>query len=354
MSPHNITTRGVGVLYLTNLGKLVSDFVDFSNGVRPVISLASGTMIKEGNGSVSNPYKLVEDKITKEWSFDYTGGEQEFNVPYDGVYKLEVWGAQGGSYDETYYGGYGAYSTGNINLTKGTNLYINIGESGTNVCYRNYLHDGTYNGGGGVLEYAWTGNTAATECKGTGGGATHVSASTGKLLQLEDNLQAIYIVAGGGGAAEFYHSNNNDYSYCIGGSGGGKTGLLSTCYSVNIISSAVLQYTMATQEKGGIKLYAGSKGNLNSDGSFGLGATGYSGGGGGYYGGAGGPAGTGGGSSYIGNSLLTNKTMYCYNCQESSEESTKTVSTTNVSEEAISKYAKKKNGYAKITLVSKK
>lgn len=60
-------------------------------------------------------------------------------------------------------------------------------------------------------------------------------------------------------------------------------------------------------------------------------------------------AGGGGGSSYIGNSLLTDKVMYCYNCEESTEESTKTISTTNVSEEAISNYVKQGNGYAKIT-----
>lgn len=49
----------------------------------------------------------------------------------------------------------------------------------------------------------------------------------------------------------------------------------------------------------------------------------------------------GNGSGYIGNSQLTNKTMYCYNCEESTEESTKTISTINVSETPISKYAKK-------------
>ena len=32
------------------------------------------------------------------------------------------------------------------------------------------------------------------------------------------------------------------------------------------------------------------------------------------------------------NTLLTNKAMYCYNCQESTEESTKTISTACVSE----------------------
>jgi len=43
--------------------------------------------------------------------------------------------------------------------------------------------------------------------------------------------------------------------------------------------------------------------------------------------------------------------MYCYNCEESTDESTKTVSTTNVSETPISNYAKKGNGYAKITYI---
>ena len=60
----------------------------------------------------------------------------------------------------------------------------------------------------------------------------------------------------------------------------------------------------------------------------------------------------GGGSGYIGNSLLTNKVMYCYNCEESFEESTKTISTTCNEETPTGYCAKKGNGYARITLVS--
>ena len=60
----------------------------------------------------------------------------------------------------------------------------------------------------------------------------------------------------------------------------------------------------------------------------------------------------GGGSGYIGNHLLTNKAMYCYNCEESNEESTKTISTTCTEETPTSNCAKKGNGYARITLVS--
>ena len=45
--------------------------------------------------------------------------------------------------------------------------------------------------------------------------------------------------------------------------------------------------------------------------------------------------------------------MYCYNCEESSEINTKTIRTTNASVDAISNYAKKGNGYAKITYLGK-
>ena len=60
----------------------------------------------------------------------------------------------------------------------------------------------------------------------------------------------------------------------------------------------------------------------------------------------------GGGSGYIGNSLLKDKVMYCYDCEESSEESTKTISTTCSEETPTENCAKKGNGYARITLVS--
>ena len=52
------------------------------------------------------------------------------------------------------------------------------------------------------------------------------------------------------------------------------------------------------------------------------------------------------------NTLLTKKVMYCYNCQESSEESTKTISTTCTSATPTSACAKSGNGYARITLIS--
>ena len=79
----------------------------------------------------------------------------------------------------------------------------------------------------------------------------------------------------------------------------------------------------------------------------------YATGGGGYYGGGYGyHAPAGGGSGYIGNSLLNNKYMYCYNCETSDEESTKTYTTTNVSDTPTADYAKSGSGAARITFTA--
>ena len=44
--------------------------------------------------------------------FGYTGGMQSVTIPADGIYKLEVWGAQGGNTK----GGLGGFSSGLIIL----------------------------------------------------------------------------------------------------------------------------------------------------------------------------------------------------------------------------------------------
>lgn len=60
----------------------------------------------------------------------------------------------------------------------------------------------------------------------------------------------------------------------------------------------------------------------------------------------------GGGSGYIGNSNLTNKAMYCYNCPTSDDVSTKTINTTCTSETPTTNCSKQGNGYARITIMS--
>ena len=255
------------------------------------------------------------------WAYWSTNSEKTLNVPKAGLYKLEVWGSSANSiYDGV--GGYGGYATGSLNLNTNNNLYINVGaNSGSN---------GGYNGGG----KGWSSN---------GGGATHIALESGTLYDLSEKIDSILIVAGGGGGAE----------RTVGGSGGGYIGSSGS-------GSGYSRGTGGTQTEGGL---AGGNG---TNGIFGQGGIGYyessdpgPGGGGGFYGGGGVTyaGGAGGGSGYIGNTNLTNKVMYCYNCQESTAEvdetHIKTRSTTNVSTEPISYYAKQGTGFARITYLGK-
>ena len=89
-------------------------------------------------------------------------------------------------------------------------------------------------------------------------------------------------------------------------------------------------------------------------GGFGYGGRGFYGGGGGagYYGGGGGYGSPGsGGSSYIGNTLLTNKKMVCYNCTTSTDTDTYTETNTCTNTTATANCSKTGNGYAKITYI---
>lgn len=72
------------------------------------------------------------------FDFDYTGGEQAFTVPVSGTYKVELWGAQGGSYGD-YIGGRGGYTSGTIRLERKSNLFIYVGEQGN--CNTEYVSD---------------------------------------------------------------------------------------------------------------------------------------------------------------------------------------------------------------------
>ena len=281
------------------------------------------------------------------FNFDYTGAEQTFIAPVSGTYKLETWGAQGGDAKNNYYGGYGGYSTGIIFLSNKQNIYINTGGAGykDDDYNKSTLALGGYNGGGNGC--GWNDKLATS-----GGGATHIAIKSGLLISLEPYKDNILMVSGGGGGSGFQNSKLGGGK---GGSGGGyigNTGSTDKDYNELYINNG------ATQNSGGnYKKYVDYTFYYSA---FGLGGGAMldngnsSGGGGGYYGGGGGNLfmGAGGGSGYIGNHLLKDKVMYCYNCEESNEESTKTISTTCSEETPTSNCAKKGNGYARITLVS--
>ena len=284
--------------------------------------------------------------IKAEYDFNYTGAEQVFIVPKTGTYRLETWGSQGGSgvnkntetNGNTYYvrnGGYGAYSLGYINLNKSEKIFLNVGGGGTTfvdiqTSYSTTIPAG-YNGGGYGKYYA------------NGGGATYISTISGTLSNLKDFKDKILIVSGGGGGSTAHVAGGG---FCLGGSGGGIVGN-------NGVRGDNINFGkpgLGGTQTNGYEFGQGENGVSGSD-------TGKSGGGGGYYGGTIGTGSTswtecaGGGSGYIGNTLLTNKAMYCYNCEESSEESTKTISTTCAEEKPTGNCAKKGNGYARITYI---
>jgi len=343
-------------------GKLAENLSDFKvylsnlkvNGkeVSGINNTKDGFTINDINGDIS--VDIVNDSteydtkayldcdVDNTWDFDYTGGEQTFTAPITGTYKLEVWGAQGGSINETYYGGYGAYSFGNIKISQNDKLYINIGGQGSDYNL-DKLAPGGYNGGG----YGGVPNTTYSDRQGGcgGGGATHIAITSGLLSSFENKKEGILIVAGGGGggaSVDVMGSDGGGYK----GNDGGYSSLFPTYHG-----------TGGTQTIGGFDF------TINSNyGTFGQGSGfsdnvkyGGNGGGGGFYGGGGtnrGHSGGGGGSGYIGNTLLTEKTMYCYKCAESNETSTKTISTTCTRATPTANCAKQGNGYARITLMT--
>ncbi len=261
-------------------------------------------------------------------NYDYSDSEGVFTVPISGTYKLEVWGAQGGGWFHVT-GGYGGYATGQITLSKNDKLYINIGRFGENKGENtNYIIP-------------------------AGGGATYIALSSGKLSTFKNNLSSLLIVAGGGGGSE--------WAFGYGGSGGGFIGSAGGKGKENTMESITPTAQGATQTSGGTSTSIDSRSNSTNiyNGTFGqggysIGGDGGGQGGNGFYGGGASDyaGGGGGGSGYIGNSLLTQKVMYCYECTESTEENTKTTSTTCKSETPDESCSKEGNGYAKITLIT--
>lgn len=285
------------------------------------------------------------------FDFDYTGGEQTFTVPISGTYRLETWGAQGG----VFFGqnaSFGGYSIGNVKLNKDGIIYLNVGGKGENDAIRDPnntfkcvdLNLGGYNGGGnGTKGCNGSSNLVGA---GGGGGATHIAMMSGLLLTLENSKDKILIVSGGGGGSAYNTYSEAGKNTLLGGSGGGFTG---NSQPMSIGTNYNNQGKKASQTSG-YKFGQGADTVLDQTDA---------GGGGGFYGGyaddildGGGWIPGTGGSGYIGNFLLTNKAMYCYKCEESTEESTKTISTTCSEETPTSNCAKKENGYARITLIS--
>ena len=279
------------------------------------------------------------------YNFDYNGTEQVFTVPKTGTYKIETWGAQGGNVDGNI--GLGGFSNGYIFLNQHQILYINIGGKGQDGIFTSN-GDETIAGAGGGYNGGGNGGSGYYANGAGGGGASHIATKSGILGTLEKYKDTILIVSGGGGG---------DSSWGIPGSGGGFKGAdTPNTYDGN---GNVFPYHALGGGQTGLQPFFGQGENAKDRTlSDAWGSEGKGGGGGGFYGGGTlakegerTDCGGAGGSGYIGNSLLSNKAMYCYNCEESSEESTKTISTTCAEETPNENCAKKGNGYARITFI---
>lgn len=286
----------------------------------------------------------TEDTYVYNGVFPYSSNVQGVTIEQSGYYLLEVWGAQGGSYNNEYaQGGMGGYSKGYIYLNAGDTLFVHTGGAGSYGTSLNSLTGGGSNGGGNA---GYRG--------GAGGGATDIRIGADTLLNR-------VIVAGGGGGAAVIDSTYK----ANGGAGGGTYGIDGEVYSANhlaYVGTGGMQIAggnggigISTEYNGNVGVFgiggnSANRNNVNSNGA----------GGGGWYGGGGAgngdsanyAAGGGGGSGFIymassqvpadyavsSNYYLSNANTYAGN-------------TSFIAPNGDTETGHSENGYAKITYV---
>ena len=176
------------------LGSNAGITITYSNG---------GTLTKAitGTWEAGKAYTYNLSKTIPIANFDYTGDVQSYTVPLTGTYKIECWGAQGGS---TYApGGKGGYTCGNLRLSKGIPLYIYVGP--------------TTSGISPVFNCGSSASTGSSDVYvSPGGGATDVRLQNGDWNDF-NSLKSRIIVAAGGGGGVVYSSSPQ----IVGGYAGG-------------------------------------------------------------------------------------------------------------------------------------
>ena len=238
-------------------------------------------------GNMSDKCYIYFDKIVKDYAYTEnrleTGESYDFVAPATGNYKIELWGASGGTTETGAAGGKGAYVSGNLKLEKGLKLYLYIGEGGKTVKKLEPIYAiQTFNGGGSGNQNIYTNISS-------GGGATDIRLTNGEWNLFISLKSRIMIAAGGGGGAYWGNIGNGAGGYA-GGLIGGEGKILFTAYPSGGEDNRILDNsTGGTQISGGLtnnKLYT-------ANGLFGIGGSSQglngptvgSGGGGGYYGG---------------------------------------------------------------------
>ena len=227
-----------------------------------------------------------------------TQGYQEWTVPANGVYTIEVWGAQGGNAGNNITGGKGARMKGDFTLTQGTVLQIVVGQQGTTT-------SGYSSAGGGGSFVVKKTNSEKLIIAGGGGGVGNTSSYGNTSSNIHGSVSEDgnpgYGLSGNNAKGGTGGGGGYTTSSYGGGGGGGFTGDGQDYYN--------------SYQVGGKGFPNGlTGGSYGNNGGFGGGASGWSncssGGGGGYSGGGAGhnscQAAGGGGGSYNGGSNQSN------------------------------------------------
>ncbi len=226
--------------------------------------------------------RLEKPGYEDEQTFTYNGTNgsdgsiQTYTIPEDATsLTLEVWGAQGGSYNDTYVGGRGGYSKGTLTSPSGgSTLYVVVGGQPGSVISTSggTAVNGGYNGGGAAVVHNYSGGYSVPQ---GGGGATHIATVSGVLRDLSTQQDNVLIVAGGGSGGVYYYNHGTSTN-------GGGTGYAGGGATSNAYPGTNGRNYDATQDR------AGNGGGFGRGASY-TGNTDYrygpAGGGGGWYGG---------------------------------------------------------------------
>ncbi|KAL9980468.1 hypothetical protein ACROYT_G009067 [Oculina patagonica] len=161
---------------------------------------------------------------TLQHKVELKNGVQIWQVPLNGSYVIEAWGASGAHGRETETsvvttpGGKGAYMKGTFNLTRGTLLKILVGQAGSNGTTGSPLPGG---GGGGTF-VTFSSNAALIVAGGGGGGGS----KPGNIYEGDPGqiTEAGSQSGGSNGTGGKFRKNDTPSSSLEGGAGGGLIG----------------------------------------------------------------------------------------------------------------------------------
>ena len=186
-------------------------------------------------GSINVSTNLEEKSII----FNFPCSDFSSCTPYSilfpqGIYKFELWGAQGGysriqNQDQLneMSSGKGSYVSGILPIISSTNLFLYIGGKGEDQNYTDQtMSKGGYNGGGnGGVDKS---DADYPESGAGGGGSTDIRLIKGfSLAALKSRL---IVAAGGGGSVSA--GGQSDRSNFLAGNGGKLAGTTSTAFAI--------------------------------------------------------------------------------------------------------------------------